>query len=79
MAEGDKVMTRLTVRATFQGEILGFQPTGKPVEVRGIAVHRIIDGKLVEHWAQVDMAAFMEQLGLSADRPDADYSESQNG
>jgi steroid delta-isomerase-like uncharacterized protein len=63
MAEGDKVMTRLTVRATFLGEILGFQPTGKTVEVRGIAVHRIADGKLVEHWAQADMAGFMEQLG----------------
>jgi steroid delta-isomerase-like uncharacterized protein len=63
VAEGDKVMTRLTVRASFRGEILGFQPTGKTVEVRGIAVHRIVDGKLVEHWAQADMAGFMEQLG----------------
>jgi predicted ester cyclase len=63
MAEGDKVMTRLTVRASFLGEILGFQPTGKRIEVRGIAVHRIAGGKLVEHWAQADMAGFIEQLG----------------
>jgi steroid delta-isomerase-like uncharacterized protein len=71
-AEGDKVMTRVTVRGTFQSEILGYQPTGRTVEVTGIAVHRIVDGKLVEHWAQVDMAAFVEQLGLAADLPDAD-------
>jgi steroid delta-isomerase-like uncharacterized protein len=63
MAEGDKVMTRMTVRATFLGEILGFQPTGKIVEVRGMAVHRIAGGQLVEHWAHMDMAGFMEQLG----------------
>jgi steroid delta-isomerase-like uncharacterized protein len=62
MAEGDKVMTRLTTRATFTGEILGFRPTGKVVEVSGIAVHRIADGRLVEHWAHLDMKGFMEQL-----------------
>lgn len=63
MAEGNKVMTRVRVRGTFQGEILGFAPTGKVVEVRGIAVHRIADGRLVEHWAHMDMVGFMEQIG----------------
>ena len=63
IAEGDKVMTRLHVRATFQGEILGIQPTGATVEVSGIAVHRIANGQLVEHWAHMDMAGFMQQLG----------------
>lgn len=61
-AEGDKVMTRLHVRATFEGEILGFQPTGAIIEVSSVAVHRIADGKLVEHWAQMDMAGFVRQL-----------------
>lgn len=72
MAEGDKVMTRLTVRATFRGEILGFAPNGRLVEVRGIAVHRIADGKLVEHWAHMDMTGFVEQIAADAapDRPD---------
>src|SRR5215210_5709300 len=66
MAEGDKVMTRLTVRATFLGEMLGFQPTGKIVEVSGIAVHRVVDGQLVEHWAHAGMAGFMHQIGEAA-------------
>ena len=63
MAEGDKVMTRMTVRATFTGTIYGLTPTGNAVGVRGMAVHRIAGGKLVEHWAHMDMAGFMEQLG----------------
>ena len=63
MAEGDKVMTRLTARATFLGECLGFQPTGNVVSISGIAVHRIADGRLVEHWAHMDMAGFMRQIG----------------
>jgi predicted ester cyclase len=65
MAEGDKVMTRLTTRATFHSEILGFQPTGRVVEVKGIAVHRIANGQLVEHWAHLDMTGFMEQISDS--------------
>jgi predicted ester cyclase len=59
-------MTRLHVRATFQGAILGFQPTGATVEISGIAVHRIAGGRLVEHWAHLDMAGFMRQLGEPA-------------
>jgi steroid delta-isomerase-like uncharacterized protein len=65
MAEGDKVMTRVTTRATFCSEILGFPPTGKVVEVKGIAVHRIANGQLVEHWAHLDMTGFMEQISDS--------------
>jgi predicted ester cyclase len=62
VAEGDKVMTRLTTRATFQGEIFGLTPTGKLIEVKGMAVHRVANGQLVEHWAHLDMAGFMRQL-----------------
>jgi steroid delta-isomerase-like uncharacterized protein len=68
MAEGDKVMTRLTVRATFLGECLGFQPTGKNVEVSGVAVHRVAGGQLVEHWAHMDMSDFMKQIGAAAEQ-----------
>ena len=72
LAEGDKVMTRLTTRATFTGEILGYRPTGKVVEVSGIAVHRVAGGRLVEHWAHMDMAGFMEQIGGGANPPEPD-------
>ena len=68
MAEGDKVMTRVTVRATFRGGILGRQPTGNVVEVTGIAVHRVRDGLLVEHWAHADMAGFMQQISEGAEQ-----------
>jgi steroid delta-isomerase-like uncharacterized protein len=74
LAEGDKVMTRLTTRGTFTGECLGFQPTGKTVEVSGIAVHRIRDGKLVEHWANMDMAGFMTQITEVAASEDSELA-----
>jgi steroid delta-isomerase-like uncharacterized protein len=67
LAEGDKVMTRLRVRGSFTGEFLGYPPTGQVVEISGIAVHRIRDGRLVEHWAQADMAGFMRQVGATTE------------
>ena len=63
IAEGDLVVTRLRGRATFLGECLGIPPNGKVVEITGISIHRVADGKLVEHWANIDSLSFMQQLG----------------
>ena len=63
IAEGDLVVTRLRGRATFVGECLGIPPNGKVVEITGITIHRVVDGKLVEHWANIDSLSFMQQLG----------------
>ena len=67
IADGNKVMTRVTARGTFLGECIGYQPTGRTVEISGIAVHRIENGQLIEHWAHADIAGFMQQLGAGAD------------
>ena len=65
-AEGDKVMTRVSARGTFLGEILGYQPNLNVIQISGTAVHRVENGWLVEHWAHADIAGFMEQLGADA-------------
>ena len=67
-AEGDKVMTRVTARGTFLGACMGYQPNGNVVAISGVAVHRVADGKLVEHWAQADIAGFMHQIGADVER-----------
>ena len=54
IAEGDKVVTRWTVRATHQGELMGIPPSGNRVEVRGISIDRIESGKFVETWSNYD-------------------------
>jgi predicted SnoaL-like aldol condensation-catalyzing enzyme len=41
VAEGDLVVTRFTSRETFDGEPMS-----------EIAIHRIVDGKIVEQWTQ---------------------------
>ena len=51
VAEGDKVVTRVTLRGTHQGEVEEFgPPTGRQVETQGITIHRIDGGKIVEEW-----------------------------
>ena len=67
IAEHTKVMTRVTARGTFLGDCIGYPPTGRVVEISGIAVHRVENGRLIEHWAHADMAGFMHQIGANAD------------
>ncbi len=63
VAEGDLVVTHLTGHGRHTGELLGIPPTGKEVEMSGIAIHRVADGKLAEHWAQFDAFGLFMQLG----------------
>lgn len=69
VAEGDKVVTRLTMRGTHQGEIEEFgPPTGRQIEVKGITVSRIEGGKIVEDWDAYDNLSIMQQLGLAPEQ-----------
>jgi predicted ester cyclase len=63
IAEGDKVVTRITARATFQGAILGIPPNGQLITVEGISIHRLAGGQFVEHWAVGDNLSLYQQLG----------------
>ena len=55
IAEGDKVVTRLTWRGTHdRGEAMGMSPTGEKVEVTAIFIHRIAEGKVKDEWSASD-------------------------
>jgi steroid delta-isomerase-like uncharacterized protein len=64
IAEGDKVVARLTVRGTHQGAFLGIPPTGKHWTFTAIDISRIAGGKIVEHWNNYDALGLMHQLGV---------------
>jgi predicted ester cyclase len=66
IAEGDKVVTRLSAYGTQTGELFGIPPTGKQVSMTAIAIHRIANGKIVEHWSELDNLGLMQQLGVVA-------------
>src|SRR5215213_3764542 len=65
IAEGDKAVTRYTIRGTHQGETEEFgPPTGRQMELKGITIHRFEDGKIVEEWEAYDNLSVLQQLGL---------------
>jgi steroid delta-isomerase-like uncharacterized protein len=69
IAEGDKVVTRWTIRGTHQGEMEEFgPPTGKQAELQGISIHRIEGGKIVEEWNRYDNLSLLQQLGLAPEQ-----------
>jgi predicted ester cyclase len=64
IAEGDKVVTRVTFHGTHQGTFQGIPATGKKIAVEATLVDRIVDGKFVEHWSNMDSMGLMQQLGV---------------
>lgn len=59
----DKVVWRLSWRATHTGEYMGMPPTGRQISVSVIGINRVVDGKIVESWGVVDYLGSMQQLG----------------
>src|SRR5262245_33602019 len=64
VAEGDRVVTRLTAHGSNTGRFYGMPATGKPIRVSEIAIFRIAEGKIVEQWPQSDALGMMQQLGM---------------
>lgn len=64
VAEGDKVAGRITAYGKHEGELFGIPATGKDIRVTGIAIWRIRDGQIVEHWHETDQMGLMQQLGV---------------
>jgi predicted ester cyclase len=65
IGEGDKVVTRLTAYGKHVGELPGgIMPAGADMKETAVAIHRIADGKIVEHWSNADDLGLMQQLGV---------------
>ena len=64
IAEGDKVVTRLTSIGKHDGDLPGAPRTGNDMKMTSITIHRIANGKLAEKWSEKDMIALLTQLGV---------------
>lgn len=64
MAEGDKVITRLRGIGKHEGELAGIPASGNELDVKAVAIYRIENGKITEHWSAVDSATLLQQLGV---------------
>jgi steroid delta-isomerase-like uncharacterized protein len=66
IGEGERVAARYHWEGTQQGEFMGLQPTGKKVSVRVMDFYRLENGRIVEHWDNVDEIGLLRQLGAIA-------------
>jgi steroid delta-isomerase-like uncharacterized protein len=64
IAEDDLVTVYWIARGTNTGIGNGLPATGKKVELGGITIWRIVDGKIKEEWSAFDQLSMMRQLGL---------------
>jgi len=73
IAERDKVVTHWSAQGTHLGEFNGIPATGKQFKVTGIDIDRIVDGKSVERWTNMDELGLLQQLGIvpRLESPDA--------
>ena len=67
VADGDRVVVRLTSAATPTGEFMGVPAAGKRYTIGEIHWFRVRDGQVVEHWHQMDGLGLMRQIGADAE------------
>ena len=80
VAEGDEVVTRWTGRGTQQGELMGVAASGNRVEVSGITIIRVFEGKIAETWTNFDALGLMRQIGAIPEpgqQPSGSFSSGQ--
>jgi len=60
---GDKLAVRWVSRGTHLGEMMGFPPSGNKIEIMGISLFRVENGKVAEEWEGFDTLKMMQQIG----------------
>src|SRR3712207_3760659 len=64
IAEGTRVVTRVTGSGTHAGTWMRIKPTGSVVKVKGINIDRVVDGRIVEHWGEADTVGMLVQMSV---------------
>ena len=62
VAEGDRAAVATMIEGTHTGALMGLEPTGRRISVRGIDMIRVADGRIVEHRGLTDTVGLLRQL-----------------
>ncbi len=63
-ADEGMVAQRILFTGTHTGSFRGLPPSGRRVRFSGLEINRMLDGRVAEHWFQLDSVTLFEQLGL---------------
>ncbi len=64
IGSGDKVVERGSTTATHVGSMMGEKPTNKQITWSEINIYQFKDGKIVEHWVEMEMWQLLTQIGI---------------
>ena len=64
IAEGDKVVSRVSYTGTHKGEFMGLPATGNHFATSAVVIFRITGGKINETWLLRDDLSMLLQLGV---------------
>ncbi len=64
VVEGDKAAWRDHFTGTHQGELMGIPATRRKVDVTGMSMGEVRNGKAYRHWSVFDNMGMMQQLGV---------------
>jgi predicted ester cyclase len=62
LADGDKVILRLTDYGTHLGEFMGIPPSGKKVTWPVTSIYRLTEGIVQELWIEFDLLSLKQKL-----------------
>jgi predicted ester cyclase len=64
VAEGDRVVARISTTSTHKTPFFGVPPTGRKFVNEGVEIFRIVGGKLAERWVYIDRVPMMKELNV---------------
>jgi len=64
MGEGDLVAQMIHFEGTHTGDFQRLPPTHRKVTFTGLELNRFDNGRVVEHWFQLDALSLLQQIGL---------------
>lgn len=66
LAQGEKVVVYYSFTGTHENAFMGMAATRRWIRAEGVAIYRIVEGKLVELWDFLDLFGIAEQLGAQS-------------
>ena len=61
--DGNHVAYLYTLSGTHQGDFMGIPATGKEIDIRGMTMLTIGEGKCAQAWGVMDIMSLMQQIG----------------
>jgi len=65
IVDADDIASHWTCTGTHKGDFLGIPPTGKRVEINGVALAHVQEGKIVREHVYFDRLDMLQQLGVA--------------